>query len=126
MPFRVHFVHDQNDLPRSGADHCRKLAVQRRHAIDRVSYKKNHIRTPHRDESSLARALGKVRVRLGSNAAGIGDLKRSLSEFANRANAVAGHAGLVMDDGNLASRKTVEEGRLSDIRTAYDGDISHL
>ena len=126
MRLGVHFVDNKNDLPRDRADHGGELAVEGSDSINRVGDKKNHISDPHGDEGALAGAFCKVRIWLGADAACVCDLKRSLPEFADRADPVAGDAGLVVDNGDLASRKTVEEGRFSDVRTAYDGNVSHF
>ena len=62
--------------------------------------------------------LGKVRVHVASDAAGIDDRKRVRAQPALRDDAVPGDAGLIVDDGNLPARQPVEEGGFADFRAA--------
>ncbi len=56
-------------------------------------------------------------------AGGVDQLEIDVAQAARGEAAVAGHARLVIDDGQLATRKAVEQGRLAYVRAADNGDL---
>ena len=67
-----------------------------------------------------------TKTRLGALIrAGVDDAEGVLAEFADRLNAVARHPGLVVHDGNAPPGEAVEEGGLSDVRTAHEDGFFH-
>src|SRR5207249_1494821 len=80
-----------------------------------------------RDLSFGPDLLEKSRIDARADPAGVDDRERRAAESALRGNAVARHARLVVDDGNHAPRKAIEERRLADVWPADDGDSAgHL
>ena len=125
MNIIIHLVDDKNHWT-GGASNLRgEIGIQRRNAINRIGHKKNHVGTLHRNEGALPGALGKIRIGLGANATGIHNLKGRVTKFADRSDAVARDARLIVDNGNHSPGKAVEKGGLPDIRASNDGDVSH-
>jgi hypothetical protein len=57
-----------------------------------------------------------------TDAARINEGKGAPAPFGFRADAVAGDAGLIVDDGDSTSNEAIEEGGFPDVRASNDGD----
>jgi hypothetical protein len=85
-----------------------KLQIQGCGTLLAVDYKKEHIRAFNGDLRGGVGLLRKVGIRAGPNAASIYYLEGRAAKAADRNEAVAGHAWLIMDDGNLATSEAIE------------------
>jgi hypothetical protein len=121
----VYFIDDQNDRSTGLAEIFCEIQVERRGAGLAVNHEEEEVCAFDGDLRGGMCLLREIRVRLGSDSTGVDDFERHRAKLATSDDAVAGDAGLVVDNGNLATRQTIEERGLPDIRPADDGDITH-
>ena len=104
----IYFVnHENHPLTPSTQPLC-KFQIQWRSTILTVDHKEEHIRAFDGDLCGGVRLLRKVWIRTRTDTAGVDYLERDQAETAHRNDAIAGHAGLIMNDCNLAAGETVE------------------
>jgi len=104
------------------AQHFGEILVERREAVLAVDDKEQDIRRGERDLHFRADLIGKARIDLRADAAGINNLKWIVAELAERGNAVAGDTRHIVHDGDFASREAIEERGLADIGPTDDGN----
>jgi hypothetical protein len=121
----VEFVDHENNRARGAAELGRQLRIERQESVLGIDDKKHDIRVRHGVIRRPVRGLGEVRVRRGPDAAGIDDAEGGVAQLANRFDPIAGHAGLVVHDGDAPPRETVEEGGFPDIRAPDENGLFH-
>ena len=122
----VEFVDHEDDRTRGAAQLGRQLGIERQQAVLAIENKKHHVRPLDRLIGRAMRGLGKVRIGRRADTAGVHDAERRPPQIAHRLDAVAGHAGLVVDNGNAPPGQTVEERGLSHIGTPDENDLLHV
>ncbi len=99
------------------------LAVQRRDAFAGIDDEEDHRRRINGRLNLFFDVLGQVVDVLDAHAAGIDQFDESFAELRKVRDAIAGHAGLRIDDGQPLAGKPVEKTRLAHIGPAHDGDL---
>ena len=99
------------------------LAVQRRDAVAGIDDKEDHRGRVDGRLDLLLDVLGQVVDVLDAHAAGIDQLDEALAELSKERDAIAGHAGRRIDDGQPLAGEPVEKARLAHIGPAHDGDL---
>ncbi len=107
------------------AEALRDLHVGGGEALAAVDHEDDVLGGGHRDLDLAGDRLGEAFLVLEADAAGVDQLERLPVVADHGGDAVARHAGLVVDQGNLLAGKAVEEGRLPHVGAADDGDSSH-
>ena len=104
----IQFVdHENHPLTPSTQPLC-KFQIQWRSTTLTVDHEEEHFRAFDGDLCGGVRLLRKVRIRTRTDTAGVDYLERDQAETAHCNDAIAGHAGLIMNDCNLAAGETVE------------------
>ena len=121
----IDLVDHQHNRARGAAQFRGQLVVEWQESVLSVDDKEHDIGTHQGMIGRAVRGFGKIGIRRSANATGVDDAEGVLAEFADRLNAVARHPGLVVHDGNAPPGEAVEEGGLSDIRTAHEDGFFH-
>ena len=117
----VALVDRQHDRLLRPLEHRGDLRVRRRQSDGHVHDHDDHVGRLNGDLRLTAHKLEHVVVGARLNAAGIDQQEAPAAPLAVAVDAVAGHAGRILDDGHAASGQFVEKHRLADIRPADDG-----
>ena len=119
----VDLVDDEEHGLVGSTEHAGEFLVDGSDARTAINDEKDHGGRRERDVGLGADAFGEAHVGVGADAAGVDDLERvRAGKTALGDEAVAGNAGLVVDDGDLPTRQAVEEGGFADVGTAHDSN----
>lgn len=121
----IDFVEDEEDGWGGLAELLSEGLIDGGKALLRVDKEKDEVCRFHGDVCLNGNLCGEAIVKRGADAAGIDEGAGVASESARRGDTITRDTWLVMDDGDLAAGKAVEEGGFPDIRAAYDGDGGH-
>ena len=122
----VEFVDHEHDRARGAAQLGRQFGIQRQQPVLPIEHEEHDIRTLDRLVRRAVRGLGKIRIGGGTDAPRVNDAERRWSQFAHRLDPVAGHAGLVVHDGNPPPGQAVEERGLPDIGAPDEDGFFHV
>jgi hypothetical protein len=111
----------QNDRLAGFAEQLGEALVQRRHAFAGVEQEDTNIGLADGDLGLPAHARFQRTVGDIVEAGGIDQLEFEIAQAAGRFLAVAGDAGLIVDDRDLPSSEPVEQRRLAHIGASHDG-----
>ncbi len=121
----VDLVEDEQHWGFGFAELLGKRLVDRREAVVGINDKKDQIRRFHRDVRFDRHLIAETVVDIRTDTTGIDQRARSDGGFRRSRDAVAGDAGLVMDDRNLSPGEAIEERGFSDVRASDNGNGRH-
>ncbi len=99
------------------------LAVQRRQALAGIDDKHDHRGRVDGRLDLFLDVLGQIVDVVDAHAARIDQLDEALAELGKVRDAIAGHAGGRIDDGQPLAGQPIEKARLAHIGPAHDGDL---
>ena len=105
---RIYLVNHENHTLAPSSQPLGKFQIQRRRTMLAVDHQEEQIRAFDGDLRGGVRLLRKVWIRARTDAAGVNYLEGGAAETAHRNDAVAGYTGLIVNDGNLPTRETIE------------------
>ena len=117
----VALVDGENDGLAGFLEHIRDGIIIRRHARTHVAHEDDNIRMGDGNLRLLAHEREHLVVLLGLDTAGINDHELVSAPLALGIDAVAGHAGGILHDGDTRTDELVEKCGLADIRSAHNG-----
>ena len=117
----VALVGSQHDRLSGALEHRRDLRVGGGEADRHIDHHDDHVCRLDGDLRLTAHEFQHVIVGARLDAAGIDQHEIASAPFAVAVDAVAGHAGRILDDRHAAAGEFVKEHRFADIRTANDG-----
>ncbi len=123
---RVHLVGGHQNRFAAAAQFLRDFPVQGHDAFLRIDNQNDDLGGFNRQIHLLHCRADDDVIRLfapqQADAAGVNEREGAAAPFGLGADAVAGDAGLIVDDGDAPADDAVEQGGLADIRAADDGD----
>ena len=121
----VDLVENEHDRWSGLAEFLGDRLVDRSESVVGVDHEQDEVGCLHRDVCLDGDLRVEAILDVAADATGIDDRARVGGCFGGGADAVAGHAGLVVHDGDFATCEAVEERGFPDIRAADDGDSGH-
>ena len=118
----VRFVQNEADAIAGAAEMFGDGLIDGGDSFPGIDQEENDLGGLHGDVRTCGDGIGELDICIGSDAAGIDQLAWSGRQWAGGRDAVAGDAGLVVDDGDLPGREAVEKGGFSDVGAADESD----
>lgn len=121
----IDLVEDEKDWWFGFAEFLRERLVDGGEAFLGIDNEKDEIGRLHCDVGLHSDLFAKAIVKRCADAACIDERAGMGGEVTGRGNAIAGDAGLIVDDGDFPTRKAVKERGFPDIGATDDGDSRH-
>ena len=114
-----------NDRHRDGAQASGDFLIERQHALARVDHEQDHVGRVDREVDLLFDVPREVVHVRDAHAARIDQFEKPVIMAHEMCHAIAGDAGLVIDNGNPDAGKPIEQAALADVRPANDDNLRY-